>query len=134
MKLKRDRFGPVTYLMVAALLVCSLFIGAPGAQNAELDTGPQLVDVFLSPSVHVVAAVFESIVGVAVGQELLESYCIENAAAVEIPPVARDTAEHARYESGHRSGVGMCSLAITGYDLDFTLMTRGGGLASPLRI
>jgi len=120
--------------MVAALLVCSLFIGAPVAQNAELDTGPQLVDVFLSPSVHVATAVFESAVGVAVGQELLESYCIDNAAAVEIQTLARDTAEHARYESGRCSGVGERGLAIIGYDLDLTLMARGGGLASPLRI
>lgn len=131
MKTGRDRFGPVTFLVMAALLLFALF-STPGVQR--VDTGPQLIALELvsHPAAEVVLpAVFVDMVDQAEG---LNVYFAENELRVEMKTALASPAEVARYESGHRSGVGKRSLAITGYDVDLTRIARGGGLASPLRI
>lgn len=114
MKSIRDRYGPLTFLAaVMAALVLALFLGAPGAQAGEMDTGLSVATIVsypaeLVPVLHV---------GTATMAMELYVYFAESELRVETNARALP-AEIARYESGRRSGVGKRSLTIASYAID----------------
>lgn len=124
----RDRFGPVMFLAMAAVMVFSLF-GTPSVQG-EIDTGPPFaLELVSHPAETVLPAVLVAMVDQAEG---LNVYFAENELRVEISTPLASPAETARYESGHRSGVGKRSTAIESFYAD---LERDSGHASlhPLR-
>lgn len=117
---RRDRFGPVAFLAVAALLVCSFFIGAPGAQAGVLDTGPRdaTLELMDHPEAFVAASAIEMAVAVDIAAEFL-SFCYENESAASAVISDARALPGTRYESGsNRSGVGeRCSDDLEQNDL-----------------
>jgi hypothetical protein len=115
---KRNRYGPATFLMVAALFLFALLVGTPGVQREEVDTGPTIVLELVS---HPAEA------------DVLDAYCFESELVdVDIKTALVSPTEDTRYESGQRSGVVRRSSAITCFDDDL-MNARHGSTPYPLR-